>query len=395
MRRVMAEVSREGSSSRFDLVGARRARRRLPSIGRSPDPRRLSSRSLYLESLGIAIVPELTPSEVAAFERAGTVIMENALIGVDDPAGDSGGIAPPVDHLDAITVQHARGMGLTGKGVAIGILDTGIDASHPEFKGTSIAFAEILSDGRRRVGRPRDFGTHGTQVAALCAGRSSGVAPEAALAVAAVLTQKGADGRMVGYRTQILQGLDWLTMGFNLPFQVDVVNASLGSLDDERPAYREAALASRDEGVLVVASIGNGGGAGFGRHTTPGDLDCVVSVGAVDGAGRVADFSAWGFCHDGTGSNVECKPDVMAPGVAIRSAVPGGGYVVRDGTSLACPLVSGACALLIEHDGGMRGEPGRILERLLDTVADLPPQPAGYDVRRGGRGSLNVARLIG
>ncbi len=388
MRRVLHEAAREGAGP-FDLVGSRKRHPRLPAVARSREGSVSASRSLYLEALGIAIMPDLSPREVVALEEAGALVLDNERVLVDDPKKVDvvGSVSSSPSHLDAIGISWARERGLTGKGVMIGILDTGIDMRHPEFAGKTVHFASFKAGGQRGPSRPRDYGNHGTHVAALAAGRSVGVAPDSDLAVAAVLTERRDDGSMIGYRTQILQGLNWLAGVSDLPRSVDVLNASLGSSTNPLP-YHGAVFARRTAGLLTVASIGNSGAQGMGNHTTPGKLDCALAVGAIDDAGQVADFSDWGQCFADPDPSAEFKPDIMAPGVEVESAVPRGRYARKSGTSMASPLVSGACALLIEQNEDLRGDPARLMEALFEHCAPLPKQPIGYDMRRGGRGRL-------
>lgn len=393
MRRLLFDASREGMEM-FDLVGARKLHRRLPPLARARAGASTASRSLYLEALGIAIMPDLTDAEVTALEEAGALVLENEKILVDDPEKGAAIKAASTSprHLAAISVASARELGLTGKGVIIGILDSGIDPDHSEFEGKNIQFAAFKVGGERQKVSARDYGNHGTHVAALAAGRNVGVAPDADLAVAAVLTKRGENGRMIGYRTQIVAGLNWLADGDDFPNAIDVLNASLGSRNDPL-GYHTAVSARRNSGLLTVAAIGNDGENGVGNHLAPGKLDCVVAVGAVDDDGVVAAFSDWGQCFATPVASPDFKPDIMAPGVDVESALPKNRYGRSSGTSMASPIVAGACALLIEQDETLRRSPDRLAERVLNLCSPLPAQPTGYDTRRGGRGRLNLANL--
>lgn len=394
MRRLLYAASANTKDRPFTLVNARSNRSRLPAVARRFDGPNPEARALYLDSMGIAIVPEMTPEQVEALEEAGAIVIENELVAIDDPKAEN---VEPVavavaNHLAAIDIDAARAAGLTGKGVKIGVLDTGIDPTHPEFAGKQIEFMAFKPDGQRRTVKAKDYGSHGTHVSALCAGRTVGVAPDADLAVAAVLTTYVDGVRIVGYTAQILGGLDWLAGSAGLEQPVDLVNASLGSTIDVA-GYHASIGAYRLAGILTVAAIGNNGVNGVGRHMAPGKLDCAIGVGAVDGKGIVAGFSDWGLVYDGTSAPATFKPDMMAPGVNVVSAVPGRRYAAKSGTSMASPLVTGAGALLIQQDEDLRNDPDALANRLLKLVEPLPAQPHGYTSDRSGNGRLVLTSI--
>jgi subtilisin family serine protease len=395
MRRRLHSLEQDQGSI-IELLASRRT-----GIGRKPavavgyrDGRRVA-RALFLEALGAAIVPDLTELDVEALESEGAIVLDNAIVSLD-PADDSE--APSSSnsgswHLAAINVAAARAKDLTGKGALIGVVDTGIDASHPEFSGQDIHFRAFKADGTpQMLKQPKDYGRHGTHVAALCAGKTVGVAPDAELAVAAVLTTRLPNGKLGGYRSQIIAGMNWLARGgAGLPRPADIINASLGGISDVQDYIVLSDF--RVRGVAMVAAIGNDGRSGFGRHSAPGMFDCTVAVGAVDRQGVVADFSAWGQCYSHPIPSSEHKPDVVAPGVGVVSAVPGAKYQPMNGTSMASPIVAGAAALLLQQNPGLRGDPEALGVRILSLTAPLPTQPNGYDVRRGGRGALDLAQV--
>ena len=105
-------------------------------------------------------MPALSEEQVEAFENAGGLVIFNEEVGVDDPAGEpSSKGAPTASHLASIGISAAREAGLTGKGVLIGVLDTGIDAKHPEFAGKSVRFMAFKPNGERRTVGPKDSET--------------------------------------------------------------------------------------------------------------------------------------------------------------------------------------------------------------------------------------------
>jgi subtilisin family serine protease len=155
-------------------------------------------------------------------------------------------------------------------------------------------------------------------------------------------------------------------------------------------------------GVVVVAAAGNlgyslqeaGAFAGFESYrassiTDPGNAESVITVGATHRSMPhhygVSYFSSRGPTGDG-----RAKPDLVAPGEKIVAPVPGQGYEVMDGTSMAAPHVSGAAALLLARHRELIGQPARVKKILCDTATDL-----GRERYFQGHGLVDVLRAIG
>jgi subtilisin family serine protease len=303
--------------------------------------------------------------------------------------------------LDTIRALAAWGaFGARGKDVMIGLLDSGVDPSHPDLKNKIAHWAEFDSLGNLLPkSKPHDSSEHGTHCAGTLvggnkSGRFIGVAPEAKLAVALVL-----DGENGGTDAQVLAGIDWA-----VEQGVDVINLSLGGwmIDAETPStYTEAILSCVSAGIPVVAAIGN-----EGQQTTgsPGNDRFALSVGATDPLDRVAAFSG-----GRTMLLRECdyidpkhlpllysKPDLSAPGVAIHSAVPGGTWKALSGTSMAAPHVAGAIALLLSATKIRQKETGArraflISDLITGSVEDLGESGSDH---RFGLGRLDILRAI-
>ena len=181
--------------------------------------------------------------------------------------------------IHAVGGLAARGAyGASGKGVKVGVLDTGVDASHPDLQGKVADWAEFDSNGEEVPNsQPHDTAQHGTHVAGTIAGgrvsgRWIGMAPDAKLAVAIAL-----DGAKGGTDAQVLAAIDWA-----VDRGVDVLNMSLGglTLGPEVPStYTEAILTSLRAGIPVVTAIGNDGQQITG---SPGNDLLSFSVGATD-----------------------------------------------------------------------------------------------------------------
>ena len=286
-----------------------------------------------------------------------------------------------------------------GEGVKIGLLDTGVDASHPDLAGKVVNWAEFDSHGDHVDSEAHDsdeHGTHcaGTLVGADTSGRHIGVAPAATVAAALVI-----DGQTGGTDAQVLAGIDWA-----VEQKVDVISMSLGGLvmDAETPpTYTEAILTCMEAGIPVVAAIGN-----EGQQTTgsPGNDLFALSVGATDPTDRVAGFSGGrtqiiresDFIKPEALPLPYSKPDLAAPGVAVYSSVPGGQWKAFNGTSMAAPHVAGGIALLLAATGIRDKELGferasLIQDLICGSVDDLGE--CGQD-HRYGFGRLDVLRAI-
>ncbi|TQE19752.1 peptidase S8 [Streptomyces ipomoeae] len=247
-----------------------------------------------------------------------------------------------------IGAPRAWAAGYDGKGVKVAVLDTGVDATHPDLKTQVVAqknFSES-PDTKDRVG-------HGTHVASTVAGTGAksngkykGVAPGAKILNGKVL---GDDGS--GTDSGIIAGMEWAAEQ-----GAAIVNMSLGGPDSPALDPMEAAVnkLSAEKGILFAIAAGNAGPGPHGTMSSPGSADAALTVGAVDDKDKLADFSSVGP-RIGDGA---VKPDVTAPGVDITAAaVPGSviarevgqnppGYMSISGTSMATPHVAGAAAIV-------------------------------------------------
>jgi len=245
--------------------------------------------------------------------------------------------------------------GITGKGVVIAVVDTGVDCNHAMLKGACVGWIDFVND--KPV--PYDDNGHGTHVAGIAAGRPvkanidgkivyiSGVAPEADILSVKVL---GKDGG--GTMTQILQGLDYVVEWHKKhPDEPLVVSMSLGSPfgSPRDPMVQKVEQLIREEHIPVVIAAGNE----FVVIDSPGIATDAITVAAVDRNMKVASFSG-----KGPGLSGEIKPDIAAPGVRIISAKAGtpNQFIAMSGTSMATPHVSGVVALILQKYGTLTPE---------------------------------------
>lgn len=235
----------------------------------------------------------------------------------------------------------------TGKGVKIGVVDTGI-ANHEDLTvAGGAAFTSYTSSYL-------DDNGHGTHVAGIIGARNNGygtvgVANEASLYAVKVL---GSDGS--GYLSDVISGIDWCITN-----KMDIINLSLGSSTSSTALQQEVDKAY-SQGVLVVAAAGNDGTPDGTSDTVnyPAKYGSVIAVSATDSNNQRASFSS-------TGSTVE----VAAPGVNIRSTYLNNQYVTMSGTSMATPFVTGDLALLKQANPGLT--PSELRTKLRENVIDL------------------------
>jgi subtilisin family serine protease len=256
--------------------------------------------------------------------------------------------------------------GARGQGVRVAVLDTGVNASHPDLAGKVTKFAEFDAKGqivRQGVPQARDDDGHGTHVCGtIVGGRESGrwigMAPEAKLHVAKVLNKSG------GTDEQILAGLEWAVAG-----GADVINMSLGALSfepDVLDTYSAAIAAARSAGIPVIVSIGNDGAQVTG---SPGNDLFALAVGASDVADCIAAFSGGRTQVIEKSKVIDAKdlpfvyskPDLCAPGVDVYSCAGSKGWAYESGSSMAAPHVAGAAALLLSK---LSGVPESVLRTL-------------------------------
>lgn len=345
-------------------------------------------RARGLPRLGVAILDNATEGDVATMRHRGFDVIPNLDITVPRPVTvDAPQVPSPSWHLPHIGIDPSH-MRFGGRGVIIGILDTGI-AHHREFEGKVVHYRCFREDGAQHADQSRRdhdrHGSHGTHVSAIAAGRHCGVAPEADLCVAAVLTVADAHG-MTGKRTQVLKGLEWLIETAAKARRPMVVNASLAGSGYD--GYLQLAIqGALVGGVLVVAAIGNDGDKiSAPTHGSPANYADVLAVGATDQSDHVCDFSGWGVIAEQAGIS---KPDVCAPGHLIWSAMADprciDRYAFKSGTSMAAPVVSGLAALLLASDPNLARDPTRLRRSLVAKT-----RPAIGPVQRSGAGIVRA-----
>lgn len=249
------------------------------------------------------------------------------------------------------------------KSVRIGIVDSGIDARHPDVRGKIVAkrdFVPLSSGARDAVGH----GTHVAGIAAAATNNRRGVAggcPNCQLLIAKSVGQFG------GSDADIAKGINWTVNN-----GADVVNLSLGG--PQRSTTLERAVnRAWNRGAVVVAAAGNDGDT---TRNYPAAYPKVMAVGATNASDQRARFSNRGRWIS-----------VTAPGVGIISTVPGNSYERQSGTSMASPNVAGLAGLLASQNRSNAQIRWLIQKRAVDLG------PSGKDASYG-YGRINAARAV-
>ena len=280
-------------------------------------------------------------------------------------------------------------MGITGKGVGVAVLDTGVYL-HEDFKDRVTAFADYVNQRPQ----PYDDNGHGTHISAMIGG--SGASSEGKYIVVApgcrLISVKVLDHKGNGYASDVLAGLKWIRKHMQ-EYGIRIVNISVGSLSrrdmTENSILVRGVNAAWDDGLVVVVAAGNHG-PGRMTITTPGISRKVITVGCSDDHKEVDVMGSRMVDYSGRGPTLACvcKPDIVAPGSGIVSCCnEPGRYFSKSGTSMSTPLVSGAIALLLEKNPDMSKKDGKL--RIRERAVDL-----GLPHNQQGWGKLDVARLV-
>ena len=299
------------------------------------------------------------------------------------------------ESIPLIRADEAHGLGLTGRGVTIAVLDTGVEAQHPDLA-HAIVEEECFCSGCCPNGTSRQSGPgsapddegHGTNVAGIIAssGRVApvGVAPDAGLVAIRVR------GRSGGTVSTVVSALEYVLARPH----IRVVNMSLGAggpfttvcdqADASTVAFGSVIARLRAIGTLTVVAAGN---EGFTTGVaSPACVNAALAVGAVydQNVGGIA----WQTCPDPTTaadqvacfSNSSPLVELLAPGALSTSSGPGGGTLTEGGTSQATPHVAGAAAVLLQARPALA--PSDIIATLSATGVPVTDHKNGVVVPR-------------
>lgn len=282
---------------------------------------------------------------------------------------------------------------VTGDGIVVGVVDSGIDDAHPDLEGRVVDAENFAPDDTQK-----DLNGHGTLVSGAIGGDGTegdgeyvGIAPEAEFVDARVFDETGS-----AQRDAIVDAVEWAV--YEADPQPDVLNLSIGGsiVDEEDPLAMALNEAVTEEGIFVTVSAGNEQGffPDYETLTNPAQAEHVTSVGASDHTGDevdIADFSSWGP----TPFDQAVKPELVAPGVDITAAgsEPAGlfPYAEASGTSFSAPIVAGAAALALEHHTD--ADPLTLRDRMVSTANPIAPIEE-VDPFAQGAGELDIYDAI-
>ena len=299
-------------------------------------------------------------------------------------------------------IRELQDGGLTGEGVSVCIVDTGLDILHPDLSDINIAgFRDFFDESNQEI---KDIGSeyHGTMMVGILASNGTflGAAPEASISIALALGPEGSSGQ----QDRVSLAIRWC----RITQEADIISLSLGSdpgqgmgIETETVTAVQEAL---DEGIFVIAAAGNTG-ADSSDVSVPANIEGVIAVGAYRSSGTIWSDSASGSDIDPyTGQSREYphqKPEIIAPGVNIFSTAStelDPPYAYSSGTSDSTVFVTGALALILEQFGDeIAGEDGKIdseemamVKRALANSANQESSSVGNHSSRLGYGSLNA-----
>lgn len=367
----------------------------------------------------VSVDPDrVTPSDIASIAGVES-IYENAPVrlytgGTDSAsvAGEHSPVAAGSAGAGTATVETTYGLeqigatdvwdtyGTRGENTSVAVLDTGIDPDHPDldledFAKFDFGDGEVNETAEAQDFDPNGHGTHvsGTVTGGNESGQYIGVAPDATLYHAAVLPDCNED-ECIGLPVQIIGGMEWAVEN-----DVDVMSLSLG-IDSTGDVFVDAVRNARQAGTSVAISSGNDGERTSG---TPANVYDAISVGASNDAAQITTFSSGEFVDTNRKwtdppadwPDEYVVPTISAPGRSVHSAMPGGDYSSKSGTSMASPHVNGAIALITAATNGT-ATPTEI-ETALERTATKPDEtdtPAGERDIRYGSGIIDVPAAI-
>lgn len=302
---------------------------------------------------------------------------------------------PQINADDVWLLKDSLDRNITGQGITIAIIDTGVDYTHEDLGGCLGSDCKVVGghDLINNDSDPMDDQGHGTHVAATAAGNGvlKGVAPDAKIMAYKVLDSSGR-----GAFSTVIAGIEKAVDPNNdgdFSDRADVISLSLGGPGGADDPASQAIDNAVDNGTIATVSAGNSGG--YNSIGSPGTARNAITVGAVDGTDTLASFSSGGPTMYSGGLLV--KPDIVAPGVEICAAEYDSAWASRkclddkhvsiSGTSMAAPHVAGTVALLLqahpEWDYNM------VKGALVGTAEDI-----GLNVFKQGSGRIDALAAV-
>ena len=296
-----------------------------------------------------AVAAELPPRAIDALSK-------NPKIAFIEPDGQAQILADEIPWgIARIDATGAHSIGVTGSGIRVAVLDTGIDYNHPDLKANYLGGYDFVNADND----PMDDHSHGTHVAGTVAALSNDIGVLGAAPQAGLYAVKVADSSGYCSYSNIIAGINWAVNN-----NANVITMSIGGTSSSS-TLQSACNNAYSKGVVLVGAAGNSGGAVI----YPAAYDSVIAVSATDSTNTKTSWSCYGP-----------QVEFAAPGVSIKSTMPGGLYGYKSGTSMATPHVTGAVALLMStdiadtvHDANKNGkwDPAEVRSRMQSTATDL------------------------
>lgn len=345
---------------------------------------------LAVQVQALAAVPPEEFTLVQHFQTLPGLVGEVSAAGLESLANQPGVAAVSLDLPVEIALAESAALinaddvwqqyNLTGAGVNVAVIDTGVDLNHPDLADHIVAQHCFSHDGCPGGGTEgdsaQDENGHGSHVAGIITGRGvtgpRGIAPDAGIVAVRVLNRNG-----TGSTSDVLAAIDWVVANHD-SLGVKVINLSLGGgnygdscdqADANTRLYAAAVARANQAGLSVFAASGNSGYTE--GMMAPACVPGVVAVGNVYDTAQ--GLVSWPTCSDQNvladqvpcSSNSSVTLDVLAPGVTIVSANLGGGLASRSGTSMSTPHASAVAAMLLQANPGL--SPAEVEATLVET----------------------------
>ena len=354
---VVIELRNTVPTAQVDALQRRHRLTRLES-----QPHQLSGTTLYRWR-----IPDRrsVPQVVRELERDNVVAsaQPNYVYTLQDDATASAG-DPAQYEVAKLRLPQAHQIA-SGTDVLVAVIDSGIDAAHPEF-------TDSVVDSFNAAATPMAPHNHGTAIAALIAGHGKliGAAPKARILAIRAFDPNG--GSADGTTFAILKGLDWAAAQ-----KARIINMSFAGPND--PALQRSLAAAHTRGIILIAAAGNAGAKSPPLYPAAGPN--VIAVSATDADDRL-------FAPSNRGPHIA----ISAPGDQLLVAVPGG-YEVSSGTSYSAAEISGVVALMLERDPKLT--PAKALRLLQATARDLGPKGRDSEFGAGLADAFGALGAVG
>ena len=298
-------------------------------------------------------------------------------------------------NADDMWALNRNNHNITGSGIKVAVIDSGIDYTHSFFGSCDTATFVAGNCDRFEYGYdyyngdndPYDDQYHGTHVAGILgandpSGKYSGIAPNVTFLIYKACSSTG-DCPI----SDVISGLESAAF-----YNASIVSISLGAystVDTNSPIYI-ALNNTYNEGILSVVAAGNSG-SGYETISVPGAYPMVLTVGATSKDNSIAPYSSRGITYYNNGSVAGIKPDVVAPGTNIVSAMPkflgySGHVTSLSGTSMSTPAISGVAALLVQ------AHPEWSVDQLKSAITNTATPLVSYITATVGNGLVHTTR---